>query len=141
MVGFLNTLLGGDDNMPARPSKADFPLRDAGDPRVLYTLSQRAKRISLKVKPSAREVHVVVPGLRAFPKAREFAKQQRDWIDVQLEAQSWISVSVKYRCAIRKAVGAAVSRGTVRDIFPILGVSFARRRKSSNMWQRMNARI
>ena len=72
--------------MPARPNKADFPLRDQSDMRVLYVLSQRAKRISLKVKPSAREVHVVVPGVRAFPKAREFAKQQRDWIDVQLEA-------------------------------------------------------
>jgi len=51
--------------MPARPSKADFPFRDGSDPRVLYVLSQRAK---------------------AFPKAREFAQQQRDWIDVQLEA-------------------------------------------------------
>jgi predicted metal-dependent hydrolase len=86
MAGFLNTLLGGDDNMPVRPSKADFPLRDPADLRVLYVLSQRAKRISLKVKPSSRAVHVVVPGLRAFPKARAFAAQQRDWIDVQLEA-------------------------------------------------------
>ena len=53
---------------------------------MLYVLSERAKRISLKVKPGSREVHVVVPGLRAFPKARAFAQQQRDWIDVQLEA-------------------------------------------------------
>lgn len=72
--------------MPSRPSKADFPIRDISDPRVLYVLSQRAKRISLKVKPGSREVHVVVPGLRAFAKARTFAQQQRDWIDVQLEA-------------------------------------------------------
>jgi len=28
----------------------------------------------------------VVPGLRAFAKARKFAQEQRDWIDVQLEA-------------------------------------------------------
>jgi len=75
-----------DDNTPARPSKADFPIRDGADPRVLYVLSQRAKRISLKVKPGSREVHVVVPGLRALPKAKEFARKERDWIDVQLEA-------------------------------------------------------
>ena len=86
MASFLKTILGADDNTPAQPSKVDFPLRDASDPRVLYVLSQRAKRISLKVKAGAREVHVVVPGLRAFAKARSFAKQQRDWIDVQLEA-------------------------------------------------------
>ena len=61
-------------------------MRDGADPRVLYVLSQRAKRISLKVKPGSREVHVVVPGLRAFPKARKFAGEHKDWIDVQLEA-------------------------------------------------------
>lgn len=68
------------------PDKADFPLRDAHDPRVLYTLSDRAKRISLKVKASAREVHVIVPGHRHYPQALKFARQQKDWIDVQLEA-------------------------------------------------------
>lgn len=72
--------------MPTRPSKTDFPLRDLSDPRVLYVLSERAKRISLKVKPGSREVHVVIPGLRAFPKARKFAQEQGDWIAVQLEA-------------------------------------------------------
>ncbi len=72
--------------MRTRPSKADFPLRDSSDPRILYVLSERARRISLKVKPGSREVHVVVPGLNGFPKARQFAGQQREWIDVQLEA-------------------------------------------------------
>ena len=86
MASFLKTILGTEDNTPSQPSKADFPLRDRGDPRILYVLSQRAKRISLKVKPGAREVHVVVPGLRAFAKARIFAAEHRDWIDVQLEA-------------------------------------------------------
>jgi len=52
----------------------------------LYVLSDRARRISLKVKPGSREVHVVVPGLKAFSKARKFAEEQRDWINVQLEA-------------------------------------------------------
>lgn len=62
-----------------------FPLRDDEDPRVLYILSDRARRVSLKVKMADRQVHVVVPGLRAFPQARRFAREQRDWIDVQLE--------------------------------------------------------
>ena len=65
--------------------KLQFPLRDESDPRVVYVLSERASRISLKVKPKRREVHVVVPGLRSFPKAQAFASEQRDWIDVQLE--------------------------------------------------------
>ena len=67
------------------PDKSQFPLRDPDDPRVVYVLSERASRISLKVKPKRREVHVVVPGLRSLAKARAFASEQRDWIDVQLE--------------------------------------------------------
>lgn len=86
MSGFLKSILGRDDNMPSRPSKSDFPLRETGDPRVLYVLSDRARRISLKVKPGSREVHVVVPSLSSFSQARKFAQVQRDWIDVQLEA-------------------------------------------------------
>ena len=66
--------------------KESFPIRDADDPRVLYVLSDRARRISLRVKNADREVHVVVPGLRAFNKAKSFAREQRDWIDVQLES-------------------------------------------------------
>ena len=67
------------------PDKGDFPLRDEGDPRVIYRLSDRARRISLKVRPSERCVHVVVPGLAQYPKAVQFAREQSDWIDVQLE--------------------------------------------------------
>ncbi|MEM9600238.1 MAG: SprT family zinc-dependent metalloprotease [Pseudomonadota bacterium] len=70
---------------PALPDKAQFPLQDCDDPRVIYVLSERARRVSLKVRPAERQVHVVVPGLRAFPQARRFAGEQRDWIDVQLE--------------------------------------------------------
>ncbi len=66
--------------------KQSFPLRDPNDPRVLYVLSDRARRISLRVKNADREVHVVVPGVRAFKKAQNFAREQRDWIDVQLES-------------------------------------------------------
>lgn len=73
-------------NTPAAPAKQDFPLRDSGDPRILYVLSDRARRVSLKVKASEREVHVVVPGIRHFKSALKFARDSADWIDVQLEA-------------------------------------------------------
>lgn len=69
----------------AGSDKPQFPLRDAEDPRVLYVLSDRARRVSLKVKPADREVHVIVPGRSAFRQAKRFARDQRDWIDVQLE--------------------------------------------------------
>jgi predicted metal-dependent hydrolase len=67
------------------PDKAEFPLRDETDPRVLYVLSNKARRVSLKVKAADRQVHVIVPSLRAFPQAQTFAREQRDWIDVHLE--------------------------------------------------------
>ncbi len=60
--------------------------RDPDDPRILYRLSDRARRISLRVNSSEREVIVTVPGRRAVDKARSFARKQQDWIDVQLEA-------------------------------------------------------
>ena len=68
-----------------RPRKDDFPLVDAADPRVLYVLSERARRISLKVKPAERRVHVVVPGLSMYPKAVQFARSNSEWIAAQLE--------------------------------------------------------
>jgi predicted metal-dependent hydrolase len=86
MGSILSKLLQMDPSTAKPSGKADFPWRDPNDPRVLYVLSTRARRISLKVKPSAREVHVVVPSLRSFGQAQSFAATQRDWIDVQLEA-------------------------------------------------------
>lgn len=68
------------------PAKDDFPLRDGNDPRILYVMSDKARRVSLKVKASEREVHVVVPGLRHFKAAVKFANESADWIDVQLES-------------------------------------------------------
>jgi len=52
----------------------------------LYVLSDRARRISLKVKVSDREVHVIIPGLRHFKAAVKFAHESTDWINVQLES-------------------------------------------------------
>lgn len=67
------------------PDKAEFPLQDPADPRVIYVLSSKARRVSLKVKAADRQVHVIVPSLRAFDQAQSFARDQRDWIDVHLE--------------------------------------------------------
>lgn len=74
-----------DASTRSAKDKSIFPLRDIDDPRVLYVLSDRARRVTLKVRPSEREVHVVVPGVRAFKAAQKFAREQRDWINVQLE--------------------------------------------------------
>jgi len=67
-------------------AKEKVQWRDANDPRISYRISNRARRISLKVKTSDREVEVVVPGQRAIAKAEKFAREQKDWIDVQLES-------------------------------------------------------
>ncbi len=67
-------------------TKVKLPYRDPNDPRVIYRDSDRAKRIALKIKPSDREVSVTVPGIRALPKAMKFVQQQKEWIEVQLEA-------------------------------------------------------
>ncbi|NNE57369.1 MAG: M48 family metallopeptidase [Hellea sp.] len=67
-------------------TKAKLPIRDPEDPRIIYKNSDRASRISVKVKPSEREVSVIVPGIRSLPKAMCFVREQRDWIEVQLEA-------------------------------------------------------
>lgn len=83
--GFGKKGTSGKSNLPGSPDKAQFPFADADDPRIIYTLSERARRVSLKVKPADRQVHVVVPGLRALKKAKAFAGEQKDWINVQLE--------------------------------------------------------
>jgi len=66
-------------------AKEKLQFRDEADPRIVYKISQRAKRISLRVKASDREVTVIVPGQRSITKARKFVGEQRDWINVQLE--------------------------------------------------------
>ncbi|MGB0906386.1 MAG: M48 family metallopeptidase [Maricaulaceae bacterium] len=85
MAGFLSKLKARPDAvLNDAPLPTEF--RDPDDPRVLYRLSSRARRISLKAKVCDREVHVVVPNMRAMDKAKKFARANRDWIDVQLEA-------------------------------------------------------
>ena len=84
-MGFLSRVGSGQRSGQALPDKAQFPLTDPNDPRVVYVLSARARRISLKVRPHERRVHVVVPGPAQLRQARQFARANREWIDVQLE--------------------------------------------------------
>ncbi len=78
--------MNANPNRLEAEKKAKLPLRDPDDPRIIYKNSDRAKRIALKIKPSEREVSVTVPGIRALPKAMKFVREQKDWIEVQLEA-------------------------------------------------------
>jgi predicted metal-dependent hydrolase len=86
MGGFLSNLARKRPSTAETPTKALFPFRDEDDPRIIYKLSDRARRISLKVNTAEREVSVIVPGIRALSKAKKFARDQRDWINVQLES-------------------------------------------------------
>lgn len=63
-----------------------LPLRDPDDPRILYILSPRSKKIALKVKPSEREATVSIPNMKSLKRAMRFVREQKDWVEVQLEA-------------------------------------------------------
>ena len=69
----------------AKP-KEKLTLRDPDDPRIVYKISDRARRTSLKVRDSEREVEVVVPGKAKLKQAYLYAKQNMDWINIQLES-------------------------------------------------------
>lgn len=87
MSGILSKFqFSGQHSRSTSQTKAKLPCRDPEDPRIFYKNSDRASRITLKVKPSDREVTVIVPGIRSLPKAKRFVKEQRDWIEVQLES-------------------------------------------------------
>lgn len=72
--------------MNTGPFGAAGEFRDPDDPRILYKLSARARRISLKVKTAEREVAVIVPSVAALNKAVKFARENQEWINVQLES-------------------------------------------------------
>lgn len=68
------------------PFGSSGEFRDPDDPRIIYKLSSRAQRISLKVRTSDREVAVIVPSRRSLKKAQSFARENAEWINVQLES-------------------------------------------------------
>ena len=76
----------GADKTDNSPFGTAGEFRDPNDPRILYKLSARARRISLKVKTAEREVAVIVPTASALKKAVKFARENQEWIDVQLES-------------------------------------------------------
>ena len=88
MSGFFSQLK--KTSPPQTPDNGPFgaagEFRDLEDPRILYRLSKRASRISLKVRTSEREVAVIVPSIRALKKAQAFARENQEWINVQLES-------------------------------------------------------
>lgn len=82
-LGKLRKTPEGKASAAKMPDASQF--RDPDDPRLLFRISTRARRISLRVNSSEREVIVTVPGRKAVAKARQFAQKQADWINVQLE--------------------------------------------------------
>ncbi|MBC6413120.1 MAG: M48 family metallopeptidase [Hyphomonadaceae bacterium] len=66
--------------------KEKLQIRDSNDPRLVYRLSDRASRISLRVNHGERIVTVTVPGRRALPRAKAFVREKQDWIHAQLAA-------------------------------------------------------
>jgi len=136
MSGFLNSILRSDDNTPSRPSKSDFPLREERDPRVLYVLSERAKRISLKVKQTelaANWLYLVLilrasrGGFGDFLSEKPGLNLKLQVIIMRLNLRSGL---VKFRCAILKADGVAVLHEMAKDISLILGALYVHRLKS-----------
>lgn len=59
---------------------------DEKDPRIIYYLRPRARRISIKMDAAKREIGVTVPGsVRQLTGAQRFVSEKWDWIQVQLE--------------------------------------------------------
>ena len=72
-------------NRPSGDTKQKLQFRDPDDPRLLYKISTRARRISMRVKNAEREVIITIPNQRSLERARSFAREKMDWINVQLE--------------------------------------------------------
>lgn len=81
----LKTKTSQSNKKKASIRRGEVDFFDPEDSRIFYKFSKRAKRISLRVHPSDRQVTVIVPGLRALPKAKTFVAEKMDWINVQLE--------------------------------------------------------
>ncbi|WP_017931300.1 M48 family metallopeptidase [Robiginitomaculum antarcticum] len=62
-----------------------FRERDNAEPRLVYTVNNRAKNISIKMDAAKREMIVTAPNMRNLSAARAFARDKADWISVHLE--------------------------------------------------------
>jgi predicted metal-dependent hydrolase len=87
MSGFLSKLsLKPANRILAPVSREKTHWIDENDPRILYYLRPRARRISIKMDAAKREIGVTVPGHeRQLASARRFVDKKWDWIQVQLE--------------------------------------------------------
>ena len=63
-----------------------FRERDPNEPRIVYTVNGRAKRISIKMDAAKREMVVTAPDMQSIPAARNFVREKSDWIAVHLES-------------------------------------------------------
>lgn len=88
MAGFFKTLkLKSGARSQAKADGVQTKWIDADDPRIAYYLRPRARRISIKIDASKREVMVTVPRTKArLNDAQNFVRDKYDWILVQLEA-------------------------------------------------------
>ncbi len=60
---------------------------DEDDPRIVYFLRPRARRVSIKIDTSGRRATVTVPRTaRQLAAAKRFVREKYDWILVQFEA-------------------------------------------------------
>lgn len=59
--------------------------RDSDEPRIIYKIEPRARRISIKLDAAGRMAIVTAPHDRDMVAARKFAKEKSDWIKVHLQ--------------------------------------------------------
>ena len=59
--------------------------RDPLEPRIIYKIEPRARRISIKLDAAGRMAIVTAPHDRDLPAARKFAQKKSDWIKVHLQ--------------------------------------------------------
>ncbi|MCF6220051.1 MAG: M48 family metallopeptidase [Robiginitomaculum sp.] len=93
MAGFLSKLNKAKSNLltpnkiMVQGARSNTTWTDDNDPRIIYYLRPRARRISIKMDTAGRRVSVTVPGSeRRLKDAQKFVREKYDWILVQLEA-------------------------------------------------------
>lgn len=87
MSGFLSKLNPRSHKPIAHKSASsnNHRQRDEHDPRIVYQVQPRARRINIKIDAANREAIISAPTFAQLPAAREFAREKADWINVHLE--------------------------------------------------------
>jgi len=71
--------------MPSSDEKRTEIIIDGRATPLVARVNRRAKRLILKVDPTAGEIHVTAPSRRALPEAIAFARKRSAWIATQLD--------------------------------------------------------